>query len=386
MARLTAAAAVVLTVAALFGGACRKDEPVLPEGVWLAGDAAVLRGLLEDFESFHGSRIARRSAEGRARIASCAEAVAHTDLGSAEAAGLLEALRCRDESGEPAALEALRGDADAVLAVTVAGATLVARLRRFSDGLESGWSAALELPAGDFQSAAAQLLPAPAGKAAGLTVLAGNDALFQGRFAADRGLDLGAWVTAQSAVDRMFRLKSEVFSSLVLSGVWELAMYAPSPGEEMPPIALAAEHREPRAARLAMERFLDELSKVWLLIPSQVRVKGLDGACYKDLRLLPALAPCYVVSDRALILGWNVASLERALAAPGRDLGGESRLLVDFDRFGAAEEILEETLRAPEERTPPETYPWRRLDVSGRRDGDLYLLNVRLVAKPPENP
>jgi len=383
--RLPAAAAVILALALLLAAACRDDKPALPEGVWLAGDAVALRDLLQGFESFHGSRIARWSAEGRARIASCTEAVAHFAGGSAEAGDLLEALRCRDEGGEDAALDVLRGDADAVLAATVAETTLVARIRRFDDGTESGWKAVLELPEGDFQSAAAQLLPAPAGEA-GVTVLAGNDVLFQGRFAADRGIDLGSWVKAQSAVDRLFRLKSEVFSSLILSGVWEVAMYEPSPGDEMPPIALAAEHREPRTARLAMERFLDELSKVWLLVPSPVRLGDLEGACYNDLRLLPALAPCYVVSDRALILGWNVHSLERALAAPGRNLGAESRLVVDFDRFSTAEEVLEETLRTPEERTPPATYPWHRLDISGRRDGDLYLIHVLLVAKPPESP
>ena len=364
----------------LAAAACRAPEPDLAEGVWLAGDAAVLGELFDELRAFDGSPLARWADALATRTAPCDEVLAHLSPGAADdttAGSFAEAVGCRSDEEMPV-LDALRGSAAAVVVASLPKGRLLVRLDRLAGG-SGGWSLGAELGADALEGTAAQLLPAPAGRTAGPAVLAdGDGVLFHGRFAADQGLDLGAGVASQSSADRLFRLKSQVFSSLILSGVWEVAMYEPSPGEEMPPIALAAEHNGRSAATAAMESFLDEMASVWSLVPSPVTVGELSGACYEDLRLLPALAPCYVVDDRALVLAWNVDSLRRALDGAGADLGEESRLVAHFDRFSRSEELLLETLRPVGPRTPPAVYPWRRLDASGRRDGERYLLTVRL--------
>ena len=65
------------------------------------------------------------------------------------------------------------------------------------------------------------------------------------------------------------------------------------------------------------------------------------GACLRDLNVLPELAPCYVATERALVIGWNEASLTPALAtraasAPdGASASGSA--VIDFARFAQAD-------------------------------------------------
>jgi hypothetical protein len=102
------------------------------------------------------------------------------------------------------------------------------------------------------------------------------------------------------------------------------------------------------------------------------------------LKLLPELAPCYVASDAALIIGWNPASLRKSLGEPTDsfaglgDLGG---VTIDLARFGQADEILSRALAAPTG-TLSGGFPWHRLVATGGPSESGFRLLVRLQTDP----
>jgi hypothetical protein len=98
---------------------------------------------------------------------------------------------------------------------------------------------------------------------------------------------------------------------------------------------------------------------------------ALAGACLLDLRILPAFAPCYVATERALVLGWNPASLARALRAEVQDpLAGEapSRLWLRLDRIAEADQRLR-AARGEAVASAQRDYGWERLEVLPAGDG-----------------
>jgi hypothetical protein len=368
--------------------ACGAPAPELPDGSWLAGEAAPFSALLEQLETLEGTPLAELAATARPRLEGCRRFVAHTpELGLRE---LAASIRCTDDGADaavPPPLEALRGDRDFALAVPVAEGLRLTGGGRWTDG-SLRLELALPADAADGDSPAALLLPRA--EPVGAAVLSPADTLLRGRFGADGGLDLASLVPAGGAGDRLFRLKSQLFSSVVLTGVWELALYAPAAGETIPPAAVAAEVSDRRTASAAMESFLGEVRRVWRLPPpSRFSVARADadpaaGACLPDMRFLPGLEPCYVVTDAALVIGWNAATVERAVAgsAPGGGGpdAGASRLEVSLDRFPAAEEVLTEALRGASPEAPA-VYPWRRLTVTGRRADGAYRFTAELEGR-----
>ncbi len=82
---------------------------------------------------------------------------------------------------------------------------------------------------------------------------------------------------------------------------------------------------------------------------------------------MPDLAPCYVATERALVVGWNPASLHKALdgARPElEDLGDTGGAVVHLERFAEADRILSSALPV-DLASPPRGYPWRRVVVTG---------------------
>jgi hypothetical protein len=181
----------------------------------------------------------------------------------------------------------------------------------------------------------------------------------------------------------MFRLKSELFAGAVLDGTWEAAVYLPEPGHPMPRAALAVgfAFRDPAVA--AMERFLDELESAWTLRRSDFALGAAQGACLLELKVMPDFAPCYVATGSALVLGWNAASVRKAIAdapqpeptasAPPREhtLTVELARIPEADaRFAALESDAPSLART--------SWPWRRLTADGQREGDAVRVRVRL--------
>ncbi len=316
--------------------------------------------------------LGRLAATTGERLQACTNLVfGHAPEGGLES--LFRSLDCAEARDLLPALETLRASADGVVVAPIAGARLVARGRL--DRGDLYLEAELPPPASD-QPLAALL---PAAEPPGPRLLAEQRALVHSRVRGD-GLDLAALVPEGGALDRLYRLKSRVFSDLVLSGVWELAIYEPSEsaGDRLPPLVIGLEFRRRGVGIAAMETFVSEMAQVWPFSPSPFSIGEATGWCLEGLRVLPGLAPCWVATERALVVGWNAAALRLALApeAHSDQARRDSRLVVALDRFPEAERRLNRSNRGME--IEAQTYPWHRLVITGRRDGDVYRFQLHL--------
>jgi hypothetical protein len=253
------------------------------------------------------------------------------------------------------------------------GALLSARLLLRRDGRVD---ATLELP-GDAARGIASLL-VPASRDPGPAVLSAEELLLHVRARPAGGLDLAALVPQGSQADRMFRLKSELFRGIVLDGTWEAAVYLPGAGEPAPRAALALGFTQRAAAAAAMEAFVSELRDTWSLRRSLFSVGEARGACLLDLRLLPGFAPCYVVDERALVVGFNPASIRRALDGEPAPLGSAGTgAVVELARFAEADARLAAAAGAEPQQASRRS-PWQRLRAEGSRDGDTVRVQITL--------
>jgi len=77
-----------------------------------------------------------------------------------------------------------------------------------------------------------------------------------------------------------------------------------------------------------------------------------------------------------LVVGWNAASLGRALA-PSSSSSEASGVVVDFKAFSAVDGALTQAF-APAGTSPPaDSYPWGRVQLSGARRNDRLELTLR---------
>ena len=73
----------------------------------------------------------------------------------------------------------------------------------------------------------------------------------------------------------------------------------------------ARDRRSRSASRCAAPRWprssasIADLQQTWPVHRSELRGPAGDGACLPDLNVLPELAPCYVATADALVVGWN---------------------------------------------------------------------------------
>jgi len=390
---------LVLLVAVAGAGACSpKTSAPLPAGITFAGDAHRLIPLLRRLEQLTDTRLARQAGRLETRLDGCRRFIAYCPAGAP--CDLAAAVRC-DGSPPASEADALAGDADWLLARVASDQSwLLVRGRLAADG-----SVALDAELSDPDETSALGLLLPAADPAGPARLATADALLHVRLRPDGGLDLARFIQGGGWGARLYRLQSDLFEGTTLAGVWELAVYTPDTGNVIPPMALAVDIRDRRQAVSVMEKFLKDLQSSWPLRRSPFELGGWDGACLTNLNVMPDLAPCYVATDAALVIGWNPASLERALAAPatgGAEAGAgdaqarqeqapgvrlaagpgaeASRLSVFFDRLPRADAIL---ARSSGSRVSlgPRYYPWRRLVVEGRRGKGRFHFTAELESR-----
>ncbi|REJ79848.1 MAG: hypothetical protein DWQ36_22480 [Acidobacteria bacterium] len=232
--------------------------------------------------------------------------------------------------------------------------------------------------------------------------LAGAGAAAHLRWRPRGGIDLTARSGEPSMADRLYGLRNELFSQAVLDGSLEAVLYPPRQGGEFPGLAAALGVRVPSAAVAAMERYLDDVQRQWPFTRQPYTASTAPsandaeparrGTCLVGLRVLPELAPCYVLDDDALVLGWNRDVLERALAvadvtatatvaasateqaSPLLASGELARL--DF----ALWELADRRLAAARQRRPGLSYPLRDLRVSldGATTGSRGEVRLRL--------
>jgi hypothetical protein len=348
----------------------------LPPGFFLDGEAAPILRFLGDLESLEGTPLARLAATVRRRLGECERI--RGQAGEGDLRSLAEALQCAGR-GSPSPFPSLAGEAQVVWSLEIAPRRhLIGQGRRDDDGAVT---LAAELPALSREDALSLLLPSA--DEPGPTLLSRRGALVQGRFKADRGLDLARYFSDDEQVVGLFQLKSQILAGLLLEGSWELALYEPAEGELMPPLALAVDFTRKSAAETAWNAYLREVEKQWGFVAVPFSLGRYEAACLPDVRVLPELAPCYAFAEEALVLGWNRMSLEKALGGePSEELADRSRLVVELGALPRADSrltaALRERLGAAGEKPSPIEYPWNRLVLSGRRQGDRYLVEGRL--------
>jgi len=358
----------------LAGAGCGPEAPPEPSGAQLSAGTAELRQLLGLLARLEGTPLAHGAERLAARLPDCAALEARAP--QADLAALLEGLGCAQPTGALAALHRERGsDALAFAWPLEPGLVLRGRLR-----LDAAGNAELELrlPRDAAEGARGLWLP---GGPPGPAVLSGSETLLHARLRPAAGLDLASLVPDGSQADRLFRLKSELFSGALLDGTWEAAIYLPAAGESMPRAALALGFRQRDAAVAALEALLEQLGRSWPVHRSFFELTGARGACLLDLRILPGLAPCYVAGERTLVLGWNPASLRKALDGAPVELGDAGGLLVELARFAEADARLAAGAASPAALAPAFESPWTRLRAAGgEQDGELRV-HVQLEAR-----
>ena len=351
----------------------------LPPGALLLARTAALQRLLATAAKLDGTPLARRAAALAGRLPDCDWVEARTET-SAQLAG---ALACGDPSGPLAALHRELGEHDLAFALPIGRPV---RMLGSADVAGDGTLAvALLLPSDALAGPAGFLLPGS--EPAGPPVLSTRDQIAHARVRSGERLDLASFVPPESQAASLFHLESALFSGLVLDGTWEAALYPPENGRATPRSALALGVREQRAGVAAIEAFIQKIREGWPVHRSEFSVGGASGACLLDLNLLPDLAPCYVASGRALVVGWNPASLQQALGETSGDAppligaGEPGALVLDLARVEQADAGLRARLPAGAVLLPPSVYPWSRLSLSGERGRDGVRLQLRLGAR-----
>ena len=179
--------------------------------------------------------------------------------------------------------------------------------------------------------------------------LSSGKALVQARWRPANGLGLSDLMPAGGQADRMFALKGRLLEGALLSGTWEFAFMPPVENGELPLAIGALHHRSSEAIELALGEVLDQLESTWPIVrtPQAFRTAQgapIEGGCFNDLPLLPELAPCWVVTPNALLVGYRSEAIDRALAPPAVSSAPPSdsstspgSLVVHFDRMAKAD-------------------------------------------------
>jgi len=384
-ARIRAPLAAALALALGFSSACGEIEASKrwPEGAALVADTNSLERLLAQLARFEQTPLARRAEQLRAALPGCPVVESHAASG--ELSDLWRALACFSPSSELGALASEKRGRDLAFSLPGAGAHWIGSLALIERG-----DVELELRLPNDAARGAFGLALPGAEPAGAAELSASNSLIHARVRPHHGLDLASLVPADSQGDRLFRLKSELFTGVALDGVWEIAVYLPDAGEPMPPTALALDFTRRAAAIAAMEDFIRRLQEQWPVARTDFELGAARGACLLDLAIMPGLAPCYVATERALVVGWNPTSVRRALDARAGDspslgeragdspaLGAASAAVIRLDRIAAADRILAGAQPSEPQRRE---YPWRAITATGAREGGGYRLRLRFEA------
>jgi hypothetical protein len=366
-------ACAVVVAAVLFSSlpACRSTPlpPAWPAGLSMVGDARALQIALDRVQQLEHSPVAALAARAANKLATCKGPFsAHVDVtGSADNSldALVTSLTC-DVPASLAVLETARAGATFVLVTSSAAVVRGA--------VEPSGRITLHATAPGSSDAFASLLRA-ASEPAGAAVLTSTDSIGRGRFRVDGGIDVAALAQSLSGTGEV-PAWTQLAARAVLDGTWEFAIYPPQENARLPRMAGAIGVRGAVQARAAMDAFLDDVQQKWGVHKSPLTLPAGEGACLLDLRVLAELAPCYVVTERAVVLGWNRASLEHALSAGARD-DGPSRMSLDLAALPDVDRALTAAAHLPAAST---AYPWRALQVIASKSNEAHTLDVTLDA------
>lgn len=392
-------------LALAFGMACGSPEqtdPRLRERV-VSIDGAALGRVLENAAALAGTPAAHDADRWRERTRGCSEVWAHwpddddddtaaaaedaTDSNASppKSAGAIDPSRLGCLSDEIAGSELARfvrerrGDADGFVSWPIGRDGALAlhldvsergglRLEAFVDTPTESGAAALFVPGHE--------APAP-------PVLDASAALIHAHARPAQGLQLSRLIPSGGQADQLFALKGRLLEGVLFEGTWELALLPPIKDGVLPLAVGALHHRLEAGLREALDEALDQLEATWPIerSPRSFRLSSganVEGGCFTQLPLLPELAPCWVVTPEALLIGYRAEAIDRALARPldapartaARDASLGTReigaaLDVHFDRLQAVDRRL---LGA--EQAPHLGDRFERLEVRGGLDAD----------------
>ena len=366
----SALAALILGLAST---GCGQKEPLPQTGARLTAERSALTTLLVPMLRLEGTRLAREAQTLLAALPNCDAIESRAPKG--DFAALREGLRCSETGGPPP----LTADWPVTLAWPLeTGGTLEARLRHSPSG-----EIEIEARLPRLEANALGGLLIPAAKSVGPGILSRRERLLHARFRPAGGIHIARLVESGSQADQLFRLKSALFSGAVLDGTWESALYLPTRRGALTRAALALGFGQRSLATAAMERFIEDLRKTWPVTRTPFAIGPATGACLLDMNVLPGLAPCYLATDRAIVVGWNPASLRLALepqdplnAADAAILGEHGGVWLDLDRLAEADARLATAIG-----DPPSTVvlPWRRLRIEPEVNGVDVLVRVWLT-------
>ncbi len=218
----------------------------------------------------------------------------------------------------------------------------------------------------------------PADEPPGPAVLSGEGAVFHARLKPRQGLGITSMVESGPEVNRLLKLQGRIFQAGVLDGTIETVIYAPPEGQEVPHIAAAVGFHVRRAAVTAIREVVGSLEQQWQVFATTTEIEGHEGQCLLELNVMPDFAPCWVATDRALVLGWNQSAISRALQGRPADLGQQSELRVDFPAMAEAERIMARA-RGFAEDEPLQRYPWRTLELRSWRGERGFRYELELL-------
>jgi hypothetical protein len=372
--RRTRSGLVCLLVLVLAACGTKPAQDGLPEGALLAGDAYALRRIVLRLERLTETPLSHEAQAVRERLEGCKQFVASTPDGDARA--LIASIRCDSIETLPTAARALMGKKSLVLIWPLPRSGRLAGAIDVSEDGSVSVDAKLQLA--EVSGLAALVLPA--GTPAGAAVLGHDDTLLHARFRPEAEIRIASFLPAGEAADAIRPLEDALFTRAVLDGTWEAAIYLPEPGSTMPSIALAVGTRARTPAARAMEALVADLRARWPVTRKDVAIGGGRGACFSDLQILPEFAPCWVATRRALVLGWNEASLAKALLSERAAWpDSASALVVRLDRFPEADERLRQVV-APGLAPVEMDYAWRQAEVRAEREGGATHIRVELRA------
>jgi hypothetical protein len=357
----------------LVAAACRR-EPLddLPAGTLWSGDAAAARSVLASVARLESTPVGIAAAELDRRLAHCRRFLAHCPPG--RPCDLASTLTCQPEATNATLArkaELARGDAD-WLFVRRDGERRLAAWGKVAPGGELSVRATFD-DGGDHPAAWEGLLPAR--RAPGPPVLSDGHVLLHVRLRPEGGVASLAPATASTA-GQLYGIDARLLASMALEGTSELAVYDPVPDALIPPMALAVHVRERAAAIRGMEALLAHVHQRWGATRVAWKLGPYEGACLADVNVLPELAPCYVATDRALVVGWNQLSVAVALLEPPIAPAGDgSTATVELARFAGADARLRASWRS--QRTDSLAYPWKRMTLSGSKRWSDYELALR---------